>query len=104
MIKSPRFTRLQVADRRTALIKAALTCMADGGITAFTVDRVCTKAQVSRGLITHHFGGMGGLLTAACINIYTQAIPNAAYLPIGRGPYQPSSTPSLTPRSSTDPR
>ena len=84
MTKSPRFARLPAPARRAALIAAALDCMAKGGITAFTVDPVCTKAQVSRSRITHHFNGSGGLLTAGCINISTQAIPNAAYFPIGR--------------------
>lgn len=81
---APRFTRLPAADRRLALIEAALACMAEGGITAFTVDRVCTKAQVSRGLITHHFGGMAGLLTAVYVKIYAQAIPNVDDFPTGR--------------------
>ncbi|MGV8985408.1 MAG: TetR/AcrR family transcriptional regulator [Cypionkella sp.] len=80
---TPRFSRLTAADRRTALIEAALACMAEGGISAFTVDRVCTKAGVSRGLITHHFGGMADLLAASYAHIYAQAIPSAAALPHG---------------------
>ena len=59
-----RYTRLTSQDRRAALVEAALDCIADGGIQAFTVDRVCDKAGVSRGLITHHFGSMDALLTA----------------------------------------
>ena len=80
----PRFIRLPAADRRSALIEAALACMAEGGISAFTVDRVCRKAVVSRGLITHHFGSMAGLLTAVYAKIYAQAIPNAQDLQIGQ--------------------
>ncbi len=83
MAKTPRFFRLAAADRRTALIEAALACMAEGGIAAFTVDRVCTKAHVSRGLITHHFGGMADLLAASYAYLYAQAIPGAAALPDG---------------------
>ncbi len=79
----PRFTRLAAADRRLALIEAALACMADGGLSAFTVDRVCARAGVSRGLVTHHFGGMSGLLAAAYAHLYVQTIPNLATLPPG---------------------
>ena len=39
---------------------------------------------MSRGLISHHFGGMAGLLTPIYVNIYAQAILNADYFPIGR--------------------
>ena len=46
-----RYVRLTPAERRSALIEAALACIAEGGIRAFTVDRICEKAQVSRGLI-----------------------------------------------------
>lgn len=79
----PRFTRLTAADRRTALIEAALACMAEGGISAFTVDRISAKAGVSRGLITHHFGAMSGLLTAAYAHLYAEVIPTAETLPKG---------------------
>lgn len=80
---APRFTRMPAADRRLALIEAALACMADGGITAFTVDRICARAGVSRGLITHHFGGMAGLLTATYSHLYGQSLPRTADLPAG---------------------
>ncbi len=80
-----RFTRLSAADRRATLIAAALECMAEGGITAFTVDRISTKAGVSRGLITHHFGGMAGLLAATYAHLYAQAIPSPETLSEGPG-------------------
>jgi AcrR family transcriptional regulator len=70
-----RFIRLSGDDRRAALIEAALACIAEGGIAAFTVDRVCDKAGVSRGLITHHFGAMNILLAAAYSHIYAKAYP-----------------------------
>lgn len=84
MVKPPpRFTRLSAADRRLALIEAALACMAEGGPSGFTVDRVCARAGVSRGLVTHHFGGMSGLLAAVYTHLYAEVIPNAATLPPG---------------------
>ena len=64
-----RYVRLSSDDRRAALIEAALSCIAEGGIQGFTVDRICQKAAVSRGLITHHFGSMNALLTAVYSHI-----------------------------------
>ena len=78
---APRFTRLPAADRRLTLIEAALACMADGGMAGFTVDKVCARARVSRGLVTHHFGGMAGLLTATYAHLYAKAVPTTASLP-----------------------
>ncbi|MDQ2633603.1 MAG: TetR family transcriptional regulator C-terminal domain-containing protein [Pseudomonadota bacterium] len=60
--KSPRFSREQAEVRRGMLIEAAARCLSRGGIGAFTVDRICREAGVSRGLINHHFDGLDGLL------------------------------------------
>lgn len=69
------YVRLSSDDRRLALIEAALGCIAEGGIHAFTVDRICDRAQVSRGLITHHFGSMDALLTALYDHVYQAFLP-----------------------------
>lgn len=58
----PRFARVEADLRRQMLIDAAIRCLAEGGIAAFTVDRISREANVSRGLINHHFDGIGGLL------------------------------------------
>lgn len=71
-----RYIRLTPDDRRAALIAAALSCIAEGGIAAFTVDRICARAGVSRGLVTHHFGSMEALLTAVYSHIYATAFPD----------------------------
>ena len=62
--KAPRFRRILPDDRRVLLIEAGLACLARGGILGFTIDRICTEANVSRGLITHHFKSKSGLLAA----------------------------------------
>ena len=80
---APRFTRLPAADRRLTLIAAALDCMAEGGMAGFTVDKVCARAGVSRGLVTHHFGGMSGLLAATYAHLYTKDVPTTASLGYG---------------------
>ncbi|MDX5350336.1 MAG: TetR family transcriptional regulator [Paracoccaceae bacterium] len=48
--------------------------MARGGIREFTVDRIVAEAGVSRGLITHHFGSMDGLLVAVYARMYREWI------------------------------
>lgn len=68
--RAPRFTRLSSEERRAELVAAGLSCMAQGGIEGFTVDRICAEAGVSRGLITHHFGSMSGLLAAVYAEMY----------------------------------
>ena len=57
------------------LVQAGLDCLAEGGITAFTVDNICKRAEASRGLISHHFGSKDGLLAA---------VYEAAYQPMLR--------------------
>lgn len=69
----PRFKRLSPEERAAELVEAGLAVLVQGGITAFTIDNICRKAGVSRGLIGHHFGGKDGLL-AACYS--------AAYAPL----------------------
>ncbi|HLQ17354.1 MAG TPA: TetR family transcriptional regulator C-terminal domain-containing protein [Tabrizicola sp.] len=75
-----RFTRLSSEDRRAQLIDVALACLAEGGILHFTVDRICTQAGVSRGLVLHHFGSMADLLTAVYARIYRDTVPDLAVL------------------------
>lgn len=62
---APRFRRYEAADRKQQLIEAAIGCLAEGGIAAFTIDQVCRRAGISRGLISHHFNGKDALLAAA---------------------------------------
>lgn len=75
-----RFTRLSSEDRRAQLIDVALACLSEGGILHFTVDRICTQAGVSRGLVLHHFGSMAELLTAVYARIYRDTVPNLSAL------------------------
>lgn len=66
--------RLSAEDRRALLEDAARVCMARGGIRDFTVDKIVAEAGVSRGLITHHFGSMDGLLVAVYSRMYGEWI------------------------------
>lgn len=60
--RAPRFNRETADVRRRQLIEAAIRALAKGGIAAFTIDSICKEAQVSRGLINHHFGSLDDLL------------------------------------------
>lgn len=73
--EAPRFRRYAAEERAAMLVQAGLDCLAEGGITAFTVDNICRRADASRGLIAHHFGGKDGLLAA---------VYEAAYQPMLR--------------------
>lgn len=71
---APRFRRYTAEQRRAMLIAAGLRCLSDGGITAFTIDRICAEAEASRGLVTHHFGSKDGLLAACYAQMYDDAL------------------------------
>lgn len=75
----PRYRRYSAAERRDMLIEAGLSCLADGGVTGFTIDRICTAANgASRGLVTHHFGSKQGLLRACYTAAYDRMLGAAA--------------------------
>ena len=75
----PKYRRYTAEDRRDMLIEAGLACLADGGITGFTIDRICAAAGgASRGLVTHHFGSKQGLLRACYTTAYDRMLGAAA--------------------------
>ena len=61
--KKQAFSRKSASDRRKQLIAAGIECLGRGGMSAFTIDQICKQADVSRGLVNHHFDGKDGLLT-----------------------------------------
>lgn len=63
--RAPGYARKSPADRRQELIAAAIRCLGEGGMSAFTIDRIRNEAGVSRGLINHYFGSKDDLLTSA---------------------------------------
>jgi AcrR family transcriptional regulator len=58
----PKYRREQPGVRREMLVRAAVDCLAEDGIQGFTIERICKRAGVSRGLINHYFGSKDGLL------------------------------------------
>lgn len=74
------YRRKSVAERRRELIDAGIACLGDGGMTGFTIDRICRRAGVSRGLINHHFRSKDDLLVAiyATMTEHLLAAPGSA--------------------------
>lgn len=71
---APKFARHSPEARREMLIEAGIACLAKDGILGFTVDRICVEAKVSRGLITHHFKSIDGLLAAVYATMYAKSL------------------------------
>lgn len=78
-VSAPKYRRYQATQRRELLVEAGLACLADGGVSGFTIDRICAAAGgASRGLITHHFGSKQGLLRACYTTAYDRMLGAAA--------------------------
>ena len=60
----PRFTRDQPEVRRRKLIEATAQCLAELGYAGTSVRAVAAKANVSPGLVAHHFIGIDELIVA----------------------------------------
>jgi AcrR family transcriptional regulator len=63
VVLNGRFSRELVPVRRQALIEATLASLAARGLGAVSVRDVASRAGVSPGLIRHHFGSFGALLS-----------------------------------------
>ncbi len=59
------YRRKSAEERKGDLVAAAIACLAQHGVSGFTVENICAIAGVSRGLISHHFGGKDALLAAS---------------------------------------
>jgi AcrR family transcriptional regulator len=76
----PRFTRDLPEIRRRKLIEATAQCLAEFGHAGTSVRAVAAKANVSPGLVAHHFKGIDGLIVATYDHVGVQVaeILNAA--------------------------
>lgn len=64
MADEPRFTRDQPDVRKRKLIEATAQCLAELGHAGTSVRAVAARANVSPGLVTHHFKGIDELIVA----------------------------------------
>jgi AcrR family transcriptional regulator len=77
--REPRWRR-QPEAKRQRLIEATITVLARDGLSDFSLERVAGEAELSAGLVRHHFGGRAGLLCAAYQKIaehFLEAIDHA---------------------------
>lgn len=63
--KPPKFTRQHADERRDALIKATVHCLATIGPRSTSVRAICAEAGVSPGLLRHYFDGKEDLVASA---------------------------------------
>lgn len=74
------YRRKSADERKRDLVAAGIACLGKGGISAFTIDRICREASVSRGLINHHFKSKEDLLVRIYADMtahLVQALPEA---------------------------
>src|SRR4030095_3162026 len=69
----PRFTRDLPEVRRRKLIEATAQCLAEFGHAGTSVRAVAAKANVSPGLVAHHFKGIDDLIVAPSHHVGAQA-------------------------------
>lgn len=81
--RKPRYAREKPEVRRRLLIEAAIRCLGAGGLSAFTIDRICREAKVSRGLINHYFGSKDALLVRVYETMTVHLAESAPDLPAG---------------------
>ena len=60
-----KFRRAEPDERRDLLIRAALRCLAADGYGGMSVRRIAKEANVSIGLVGHHFGSVEQLIAEA---------------------------------------
>src|SRR5688500_3375981 len=74
----PRFTRDQPDVRRRKLIEATAQCLAEFGHAGTSVRAVAAKANVSPGLVAHHFEGIDDLIIATYDHVGAQNLETQA--------------------------
>jgi AcrR family transcriptional regulator len=62
---SRKFRREPAEQRKEALIDATLSLIAEQGVRGATVRAIAMRAEVTQGMIRHHFSSKNDLITAA---------------------------------------
>lgn len=82
----PRRTQAdRTALARRRLLHAAITLLADHGYTGTTLGEIGREAGLSRGLVTHHFGGKDACIAEAIAEIRRVALETFLDDPARRG-------------------
>jgi AcrR family transcriptional regulator len=61
-LSRPKYTRDLPEERRRKLIEAAMRCLAERGLAGTSVREIAVRADVSPGLVGHHFAGKEDLV------------------------------------------
>lgn len=69
---------MNATDGRSRLLEAALSCIADDGYQGTTVRKIAERAQVTAGLVRHHFAGKDALLVETYRHINQRALARMA--------------------------
>jgi TetR/AcrR family transcriptional repressor of bet genes len=72
--RAQRFTRQRADDRRIALVEAALESLKRHGHEGLAVRQIAATANVSSGLINHHFPNKDALVAAAYRHFHRQLL------------------------------
>lgn len=79
------FHRAPEAQRRRALIRATLDCIAEQGMQSATVREIAKRAGVTNGLIRHHFSSKNEILYAAYASVVSDMLDRARDASAGKG-------------------
>jgi len=64
-MREKKFSRCHADERKDLLIRSAIRCLELEGYAGLSVRKITKEANVSQGMINHHFGSMNALITCA---------------------------------------
>ena len=60
-----KFVRFEPDERKELLIRSAIRCLVADGYSGLSVRKIAKEANVSQGLVNHHFGSVNNLISSA---------------------------------------
>lgn len=64
-MREKKFSRCHADERKDLLVRSAIRCLELEGYAGLSVRKITKEANVSQGMINHHFGSMNSLITYA---------------------------------------
>ncbi|CAH0529868.1 TetR family transcriptional regulator C-terminal domain-containing protein [Vibrio hippocampi] len=64
-MREKKFSRCEPDQRRDLLVRSAIRCLEAEGHAGLSVRKITKEANVSQGMVNHHFGSMNALITQA---------------------------------------
>jgi len=62
-MREKKFSRCHADERKNLLVRSAIRCLELEGYAGLSVRKITKEANVSQGMINHHFGSMNALIT-----------------------------------------